>query len=382
MVAAIGIGTLVSATIGAGSLLLGGDISGHELPSVWRTWWLGDVSGALIVVPLAIAWSRPPWLWSRRRLVEAGLMLAALAALGLALRHSAALTYLVFPVLIWAALRLGRHGATLAVAVAAGFAIWETTRRTGPFAYDSITESVLATQLYIGVSALSALCLAAVVAERQAFARRLAASRARLVEAGAAERRRIERDLHDGAQQRLTAVLVRLRMAAELAEESPDGIAGRLEAAADDLSGAIEELRELAHGIHPKLLSEHGLAYALQAMAAGSALPEVRLRELPAERVDLTAEATAYFVVSEAVTNARRHAGATVIKVRAVSAHGRLRVEVRDDGRGGASEAAGSGLQGLRDRVEAIGGTLTVDSPAGGGTRIGASLPAVAAQVP
>jgi signal transduction histidine kinase len=314
--------------------------------------------------------------------VEAGLVLTVLAALGLALRHSAALTYLVFPVLIWAALRLGRHGATLAVAVAAGFAIWETTRRTGPFAHASVTESVLATQLYIAVSAISALCLAAVVAERQAFAGRLAASRARLVEAGTAERRRIERDLHDGAQQRLTAVLLRLRVAVELAQDAPDGLAGRVDAAADDLSGAIDELRELAHGIHPKVLNEGGLGHALQAMAADSALPEVRLCELPVARVEPIAEVTAYFVVSEAVTNARRHAGATTIEVRAAAAHGRLRVEVRDDGRGGAGEGAGSGLQGLRDRVEAIGGTFAVDSPPGGGTRIVASLPAAADQVP
>jgi signal transduction histidine kinase len=382
ILAAIGAGTLVSATVGSASLLLGGVISGHDLPGVWRTWWLGDASGALIVLPLALAWAKPPWQWSRRRLAETGLMLAVLAALGLALRHSAALTYLVFPVLIWAALRLGRHGATLAVAVAAGFVIWETTRKTGPFVYDSATESLLATQLYIAVSAISALCLTAVVAERQAFAARLAASAARLVEAGAAERRRIERDLHDGAQQRLTAVLVRLHLAIELAHDAPDVVPGRLEAVAADLSEAIDELRELAHGIHPKVLTERGLAHALQSMAQTSTPPEVRVRELPVARVDPIAETTAYYVVAEAVTNARRHAGATAIEVRAAAAHGRLRVEIRDDGRGGAGEGSGSGLRGLRDRVEAIGGTLVVDSPNGSGTRIVATLPAAGGQTP
>jgi signal transduction histidine kinase len=375
MLAAIGAGTAVSATVGSTSLLAGGVISAHQLVSVWRTWWLGDASGALIVLPLALTWVKPPWHWPQRRLVEAGLLLAVLAGLGLALRHSAALTYLVFPVLIWATLRLGRYGATLAVAVAAAFAIWETTRRTGPFAYDSVTESVLATQLYIAVSAVSALCLAAVVAERQAFARRLTASRARIVEAATEERRRIERDLHDGAQQRLTAVLVRLRVAIDQADGAPGELTARLGAAADDLSGAIDELRELAHGILPKVLTDRGLACALQAMADDT----VHVRELPAARLDPTAEITAYFLVSEAVTNARRHAGATAIDVRAAAAHATLRVEVRDDGRGGAGESAGSGLQGLRDRVEAIGGTLVVDSPAGGGTRILATLPAAAA---
>src|SRR4051794_18342412 len=113
MLAAIGAGTAVSATVGSISLLAGHVIAGHQLPGVWRTWWLGDASGALIVLPLALAWVRPPWRRSRSGLLEMGLVIAVLAALGLALRHSAALTYLVFPVLIWAALRLGRRGATL-----------------------------------------------------------------------------------------------------------------------------------------------------------------------------------------------------------------------------------------------------------------------------
>ena len=137
------------------------------------------------------------------------------------------------------------------MAVAAGFAIWETTRRMGPFAFQSITYSILSTQLYIAVSSISTLCLAAAVVERKALAERLAASRARLVEAADTERRRIEHNLHDGAQQRLTAIVVQLRLGADLARAEPARGPGLLDAAEAELQLAIDELRELAHGIHP-----------------------------------------------------------------------------------------------------------------------------------
>jgi signal transduction histidine kinase len=375
MLGAIGAGTAVSATVGCCSLLLGEVITGDEVPRVWRTWWLGDSSGALIVLPLAIAWAQAPRRWWRRRGLETALVLVVLVTLSaFATRNSQALTYLVFPPLIWAALRLGRHGATLAVAVAAGFAIWETTRSVGPFAFQSVTDSVLATQLYLAVSALSTLCLAAVVSEREAFAASLAASRARLVEAAADERRRIEQNLHDGAQQRLTALAIRLDLAAEQASDVP-GTAGDLHAAAEEVSAATEELRELAHGIHPSVLTVYGLAHALTGLAGRSAIP-IHVIELPATRVDAAAEATAYFLISEAVTNARKHANATSIDVRATTSEGVLRIEIVDDGCGGASESGGSGLQGLRDRVEAIGGSLEIESPEGSGTRLLAVLPA------
>jgi signal transduction histidine kinase len=375
MLVAIGVGTAISATVGSCSLLLGDVITGDDVPHVWRTWWLGDSSGALIVLPLAVAWAKPPQRWWRRRGLETALLLVVVAAVSaFAMRNSEPLAYLVFPPLIWAALRLGRRGATVAVAVAAGFAIWETTRSVGPFAYQSVTDSVLATQLYLAVSALSTLCLAALVSEREAFAASLAASRARLVEAAADERRRIEQNLHDGAQQRLTGLAIRLDLAAEQASDVPETANG-LHAAAEEVSAALEELRELAHGIHPSALTVYGLAHALTGLVGRSAIP-IRLVELPATRVDPTAEATAYFVISEAMTNARKHADATWIDVRATTAPSVLRIEIVDDGSGGASESAGSGLQGLRDRVEAIGGSFEVESAEGSGTRILAVLPA------
>jgi signal transduction histidine kinase len=370
-------GTVVSATIGSLSLLLGDVIDSDGLPRVWRTWWLGDASGALIVLPLAIAWAKPPPArWWRRRGAEFALMLITIVGLSeLALQTSRPLAYLVFPALIWAALRLGRHGATLAVAVAAGFAVWETTRSVGPFVYGSITYTELSTQLYIAVAAVSTYCLAAVVAEREAVTARLTASRLRLVEAGDAARQRIERNLHDGAQQRLTAIVVQQRMYAERAHVHPEAAARMFDDTAYELSLAIDELRELAHGIHPAALHDHGLAGALRAIARRSALP-IRLLELPDARLDPTAEATAYYVVSEAIANSRKYASASSVSVRATMSHGVLHVDLSDDGIGGAHATPGSGLQGLHDRVEAIGGTLEIESPSGMGTTIRATIPA------
>jgi signal transduction histidine kinase len=377
MLVAIVAGTTVSATIGMLSLWLGDVIDGGDLPRVWRTWWLGDASGALLVLPLALAWARPPpRSWWRHRGLEAALVVIVLVALSeVAMHASRPLAYIVFPPLIWAALRLGRHGATVAVAVAAGFAVWETTRQVGSFAYGSVTYSELSAQLYIAIATISTLFLAVVVAEREAVTERLAASRTRLVRSADTERRRIEQNLHDGAQQRLTALVVQLRMYEDRAREYPAAAAGMFDDASQELTLAIDELRELAHGIHPTALTDRGLPDALRSIALRSAMP-IQLLEVPSARVNPTAEATAYFVASEAIANARKHAGPTTVKVRVAHAHGMLRVDVADDGPGGAVARPGSGLEGLHDRVEAVGGTLELVSPPRGGTRIVAMIPA------
>jgi PAS domain S-box-containing protein len=200
----------------------------------------------------------------------------------------------------------------------------------------------------------------------------LAASRARIVEAGDAERRRLERNLHDGAQQRLVSLSLLLRLAARRVKSDPE-TAAQLERAGDELAQALQELRELARGIHPAVLTERGLAPALQALAARAPLP-VEL-EVPEERLPAPVEAAAYYLVSEALANVAKHAQATLVRVEVDRTDGRARVEVADDGVGGADAGGGSGLRGLADRVEALGGWLGIDSPSGRGTVLVAEIP-------
>jgi signal transduction histidine kinase len=377
LLAVIAAATAISAIVGPLSLRAGGVISGGELPEVARTWWLGDAAGALIVIPLALAWCRPPARgWARSRAVEGVLMLAAVAGMSeIAFRSETTLAYLVFPALGWAAMRFGRRGATLAITVAVGFAVWNTTHYHGPFVFDSITLSVLSTQLYIAVAALSTLCLAALVSERKRFAEGLDASRARLVEAADTERRRLEHNLHDGAQQRLSALAIRLGLAADLAREARQPGSATLDDAGAQVVLALDELRELSHGIHPSVLTDLGLGLALRGVARRSSVPITFVDELPATRFDDSLEATAYYVFAEALTNAQKHAHAASIRVHVSATTHALELEIADDGIGGATEPPSGGLTGLRDRVEALGGTLDIDSPRGHGTRITAAIP-------
>jgi signal transduction histidine kinase len=199
-------------------------------------------------------------------------------------------------------------------------------------------------------------------------------SRARIVEAGYAERKRVERDLHDGAQQRLVAVALELQMVRARLETDPEAAAERLEVAADELTGATQELRELARGLHPPVLADRGLVPALEALATRAPVP-VAVEAEETERAPEAIEAAAYFVVSEALTNVARHANAKRAVVRVARRDGLLHVEIEDDGTGGADVAAGSGLRGLADRVEALDGALEVDSRAGRGTTVRAALP-------
>ena len=200
-------------------------------------------------------------------------------------------------------------------------------------------------------------------------AEELAGSRARIVAATDAERRRIGRDLHDGAQQRLVRVL----MGIEEARRDPARAQAALNDAAADARRAIEDLRELAAGIHPLVLTDRGVAVALEDLTARARVPVVL--DLTEERFAPDVEAAAYFIVAEALTNAAKHAEATVVRVSVAVVDGTLVLEVADDGRGGAVAGGGSGLIGLTDRIEALRGRLTVTSPRGVGTTVRAELP-------
>jgi signal transduction histidine kinase len=211
-------------------------------------------------------------------------------------------------------------------------------------------------------------------AELRAQLAELRASRARIVRAGDEERRRLERDLHDGAQQRLLALGLALQLSrAQLASDA-NGAAELLSEADAELRAALDELRELARGIHPAALTEHGLAAALDTVADRSPIP-VTITELPHDRLPAPAEAAAYFLVTEALANVAKYAHASRVRVRVVREHGRALVDVQDDGVGGADPTRGSGLRGLCDRVHALDGELAIESAPGHGTHLHAEIP-------
>ena len=221
---------------------------------------------------------------------------------------------------------------------------------------------------------ISHMALFADITERKRQEEEVRASRSRIVQAADDARRMLERNLHDGAQQRLVALSLSLRLAQGRIATDPGAAETILERARDELSLAIEDLRELARGIHPAVLTDRGLEAAVTTLAGRSPVPvEV---SMPAERLPSTVEAAAYYVIAEALTNVAKYAQASVARVQVSRDDGRALVEVSDDGVGGANAAGGTGLRGLADRVEALDGTLEVDSPPGGGTRIRATLPA------
>ena len=210
-------------------------------------------------------------------------------------------------------------------------------------------------------------------AELRARVADLRVSRARLVAEGMAERRRLERDLHDGAQQRLVSLALQLGLARSALARDPREAERMLVRAGEELDQALDELRELARGLHPAILTDRGLSAAVDALAARSPVP-VEVEQVPAERLPAPVEAAAYFVVSEALANLAKHAGAEHAEVRIARANGHAVIEVHDDGRGGA-DPEGHGLRGLADRVGALDGRLRVDSPPGAGTTIRAEIP-------
>jgi signal transduction histidine kinase len=548
-VAAALVAALVSAAFGPLALRLGDVIPPGELGRTLRTWTLGDASGVLVVAPVILTWvSLGVHGFTRRGLLEGIAVLAALVALA-TLPPQRDVPYIVFPVLLWAAVRFGPRGAATAILVVCSITVYNTADNNGPFARDSITDSLLATQLFIAISALTSLVLAAMTSERtravvaltgseasqralageqaalrrvatlvasstdptrvfervtkevaqhlglpgasvvrydgpgeatvvggwsedgiltlpvggtididgdtvvarvfrsggpqraeysraggsfaemmlrhgyrgavaapvkvggqlwgalaagtrsadplpKGFERRLcdfaelvaqalanadaheklAASRARIVEAGDEERRRLERNLHDGAQQRLVSVALDLRVASTMLQKDPAAAGELLSGAQEQLAQGLDELRELARGIHPAVLTDRGLGPALESLAMRAPVP-VEITELPEERLSPLVEAAAYYVVAEAITNVAKYAQASHATVTVARRNGSATVVVADDGIGGADASLGTGLRGLADRVEALGGQLEVSSPTAGGTRLSAEIP-------
>jgi signal transduction histidine kinase len=550
LVACALLAALVSAAFGPTALRLGDVIPADELGRVFRTWTLGDMSGVLVVAPALLTWAAGGVRGIRRRDVIEGAAVVVVLVLLAELPSQRDVPYIVFPVLLWAALRFGPRGAATAILVVCSIAVWNTAQNDGPFVRESLTDSLLATQLFIATAALTSLLLAAVTAERtraaqalaateeaqraladeQAALRRvatfvaaeaaprrvfervteevgrllglpgvsvmqfdgtqsarvvggwsedgrlcfpvgatleldgdtvvgkvlrsgqpqrvdryeeasgtvaetvrsfgyraavaapvgvggrlwgvltaatasdhplpadleqrlcdfadlvaqalanadarekLAASRTRVVEVADAERRRLERNLHDGAQQRLVSVALQLNMVAARLESDPHTARELLASAQEDLSRGLAELRELARGIHPIILTERGLGAALDALLTRAAIP-VEIAELPDERLTPAVEAAAYYVVAEAIANVGKYANASHATVRVERSNGGATVVVSDDGIGGADPARGSGLHGLAARVEALDGHLDIRSPRGEGTWIKAEIP-------
>jgi signal transduction histidine kinase len=518
-----------------------------------------------VVTPAILAWAHGwPRRPTRRTLLEGAALLVALVLLA-EVPSQRDVPYVVFPTLIWAALRFGPPGASAAVLIAASLTVWNTAQNAGPFVRASITDSLLSTQLFLSTAALTSLILAALTAERKradealhqdvlvrrraeqrlvaserstrrladeqaalrriatlvaaeaapsavfervttevgqllsvpdarvvryedtgfgtivggwaadpdveawpvgasvpldsdtvivrvlrtgeaqrvttyegvggelaerlrtvgfgaavaapvrvggrvwgvlvaaahdpgdlpegaegrlsAFAElvaqalanadayeKLAASRTRIVEAGDAERRRLERNLHDGAQQRLVTLAVSLRLVEARLAADPEATRQMLADAQQQLADALLELRELARGIHPAVLTDRGLGAAVGALASRSPVP-LEVIDVPEERLPSPVEAAAYYIVAEAVTNVAKYADASLVTVAVRPDGDRMVVEVADDGVGGADPASGTGLRGIADRVEALHGRLEISSPAGSGTRLTAEIP-------
>jgi signal transduction histidine kinase len=202
----------------------------------------------------------------------------------------------------------------------------------------------------------------------------LTASRARIVEASMAERRRLERNLHDGAQQRLVTLAVHLRLARECVREDPAAAEAMLASLGRELKLALEELRELARGLHPAVLTDRGLEPALRSLANRAPFP-VEISGIPPLRLEEGVEAAVYYLVAESLTNAAKHAGASEARIGIEATDAEVVVEVSDNGRGGAGSDRGSGIRGLADRIEALGGRIDLESPRGGGTVVRAVLP-------
>jgi len=354
------------------------------LASLWLTRQFCNLErrrGALAGVPIAVSrrtWGDGGWMVRLGRALSDAMTWRELAWLILA--FGLTLGCFVAAVTVWA-VALGLLAAPLwmwAIPDGVDFglftvdAVWEmfiVMIALGPLSV------VVAAWFARGCTLVQALPARALLAgDEQERIQELTVSRAGAVDAAAAELRRIERDLHDGAQARLVALAMDIGMAREAIERDPEAAAALLERSHADAKTALQELRNLARGIHPAILADRGLDAAVSALAARCPVPCTVDIELP-QRLPAAVESAAYFTVAEALTNVAKHSGAQRCWIDGYIADGRLVIEVGDDGRGGVDTALGTGITGLRGRVEALDGRLTVDSGAELGTTLRAELP-------
>jgi signal transduction histidine kinase len=387
MLVALGVATAISATVGTVSMVAGGVVDESDATEFWRTWWLGDTSGGLVVLPLLLAWARNPLAaWHRIRTWEGAAVIAAVTALGVvAVSTEEPITYIVFPALIWAAFRFGPPGATLSIAITAGVAIGITAHDVGPFFKQPIDHRTLSTQLYIAVAALTTLFLSVVVSERERSSRELAEARRTEGERAVEERRRIARDLHDSVSQALFSAVLHTRTAQKaLVQEdgSSSGRVGRsLDAIADLTRSVQSEMRAVILELRHDPVYD-GLVAALTRHASGLRTPEGPTIDVqgPEPRLALSqcVETQLFAIGREALANVMKHASATTAQVRVEADQGEVVLEVRDDGRGfdpAAGHPGHFGLESMRSRAFEIGGRLTIVSAPGSGTLVRVRAP-------
>jgi signal transduction histidine kinase len=388
MLVALGIAVAISASVGTLSMLAGDVIGRSEIATFWRTWFLGDLAGALVVVPAALAWIRRASAGSRPiRTWEGGLLIASVAVLAvIAVTSDESVTYVAFPALIWAAFRFGLRGATLATAIVAVAAIGITAQEVGPFFRQPIDDRTLSTQVYIVVTALTTLFLCAVVSERARSAAALAEAKRREDQRALEERHRIARDLHDSVSQALFSTNLHTRTAQkELARENLGAsapLAKELSAIAELTKGAQSEMRALITELGRDPVAD-GLVVALTRHARTLAAQDGLTIHVKSTDGGIALEprlATQLFGIGrEALANVVKHARASTAWVRIDAPPGRVIVQIRDDGRGfdtTASHPGHFGLESMRSRASEIGAILTVTSTPGHGATIRVDAPA------
>jgi signal transduction histidine kinase len=386
MLVAIGTATAISATVGTVSMLLGGVITASEIPKFWRTWWLGDTAGGLVVVPLILAWAPdPPAAWRRLRSWDGLFLVAFVTALAfVSVSGTGPVTYMVFPALIWAAFRLGPPGATVAIAITALVTIGATAHQSGAFFRQPIDHRALSTQIYIVIGALTTLFLSALVAERERSAKALADAQRREGERAIEERHRIARDLHDSVSQALFSTALHTRTAEKALGkdrgESSGQVRESLGAITQLTRAAQAEMRAFIFELRRDAL-ERGLVAALAEQASTLGGPSgltINVEGPDSLAVDLRTEEELFAIGREALSNVAKHAAASSATVRVEAHPERVCLEVSDDGRGFDDTAARPGHYGLdsmRTRAADIGGDLTVGSTLGVGTVVRVEVP-------